>query len=163
MIMERPGSTGTTDINLRPRADDGHDPVAGVSVPLLLVLRATSAAARAVSAPPTAINNWFTAAGHVAAQARATYLRLAARGAARLEEIRARPKAADALATVRHATDQTDATLQNLADEVEETTEEALGRLSIITRSTAQLAIHPLARWIPTKRNRNAGHGEATR
>jgi hypothetical protein len=64
---------------------------------------------------------------------------------------------------VRHTTDQTDATLQNLADEVEETTEEALGRLSIITRSTAQLAIHPLARWIPTKRNRNAGHGEATR
>jgi hypothetical protein len=36
-------------------------------VPLLLVLRATSVAARAVSTPPEAVRNWFTGPGRVAA------------------------------------------------------------------------------------------------
>ena len=49
--MGCPGTTDPADINLRKRAGDGHGPVAGVSVPLLLVVRVTSSAARAVSQP----------------------------------------------------------------------------------------------------------------
>jgi hypothetical protein len=57
---------------------------------------------------------------------------------------------------VRHATDQTDAILKDVADEVEETTEEALGHLSITTRSAAQLPFRALDRWVPTRANPNA-------
>jgi hypothetical protein len=163
MIMrQRVDTTDTGDASVRPGAVDRHDPVVGASLPLLLLLRAISSVTHTLSAPSAAVTRWVTAATGAAQrggrQTRATYLRLAERGEARLADIRARPRAADALATVRHATGQTDDAVQSITDEVEETAEEALARTGIALRSAANLPIRAL-RSVRTVRGSRRGAG----
>lgn len=149
---QRVDTIATGDVSPRPGVADRHGPVVGASVPLLLLLRAMSSVTHTLSAPSAAVTRWVTAATGAAQrggrQTRATYLRLADRGQARLDDIRARPGAANALDTVRNATDQTDDALQSITDEVEETTEEALARTGIAVRSAAHLPLRALARTI---------------
>jgi hypothetical protein len=147
-----PGNARAADVSLRPNANDGHDPVIGISLPLLVLLRAISSATSALSAPSIAITKWIntttSAAQRGRRKTRVTYLRLADRGEAKIDEIRARPEAAYALATVRQVTNRADDAVQNITDEVEESAEETLARASIAIRSIAQRPIRSLTGWI---------------
>jgi hypothetical protein len=74
------------------------------------------------------------------ARLRGTYLRLAHRGELRVEQLRAHPRVTRALHTFDETTARVDHTLQDAADEINDTTEETLGRASLRAWAARQRA-----------------------